>query len=461
MASGSAQSPLQYIKGFGPARAAALRKAGIETVQDLLYYFPRGYIDRRTTLPIKDLRRAVSAGEPVTVIGRIIRQEARRSRRSNRVVFFLALEDDSGVVQCVWFEGVKYYRTMFETGEMLAVSAIPTLDKLGRPQFVHPEFDRLRGKEEEDEPDWNAMVNTGGMIPKYSSGSDLANAGLDSRGFRRVIRSALRSHGSIIGEIVPAGIRKQQRLMDLRAAISAIHFPENPVELAEAQRRLKFDELFFLELMMAMRKRNRRESVKGISFTIESPLARTLVEFLPFDLTTAQKRVIREITGDMKRAEAMNRLLQGDVGSGKTIVALTAMLVAVDNGYQSAFMAPTEILADQHYRTLVSFLQGIPVNIRLLIGGQKKKLRDDVLEDARSGRGNIIVGTHALLEENVEFARLGLVVIDEQHRFGVMQRAVLRQKGLNPDVLVMTATPIPRTLAMTVHGDLDVSIIDQ
>jgi ATP-dependent DNA helicase RecG len=461
MASGSAQSPLQYIKGIGPARAAALRKAGIETVQDLLYYFPRGYIDRRTTLPIKDLRRAVAAGEPVTVIGRIIRQEARRSRRSNRVVFFLALEDDSGVVQCVWFEGVKYYRKMFEMGEMLAVSAIPTLDKLGRPQFVHPEFDRLRGKEEEDEPDWNAMVNTGGMIPKYSSGSDLADAGLDSRGFRRVIRSALRSHGSVIGEILPAGIRKQQRLMDLRTAIRAIHFPENPVELAEAQRRLKFDELFFLELMMAMRKRNRRETIKGISFTIESPLARKLVESLPFGLTTAQKRVIREITGDMKRAEAMNRLLQGDVGSGKTIVALTAMLVAVDNGYQSAFMAPTEILADQHYRTLVSFLQGIPVNIRLLIGGQKKKLRDDVLEDARSGRGNIIVGTHALLEENVEFARLGLVVIDEQHRFGVMQRAVLRQKGLNPDVLVMTATPIPRTLAMTVHGDLDVSIIDQ
>lgn len=461
MASGSSQSSLQFIKGVGPVRNAALRKAGIETVADLLYYFPRGYIDRRTTIPAKDLRRAVSAGQPVTVIGKIVRQEARRSKRSNRVIFFLTLEDATGHVTCVWFEGVNYYRKMFETGEMLAVSAVPTLDKLGRPQFVHPEFDRLRGGEEEDEPDWNTMVNTGGMIPKYSSGSDLAQAGLDSRGFRRIIRSALQSHASVIQEVLPKEVRMHQKLVDLPAAIRSIHFPGNPSELHEAQRRLKFDELFFLELMMALRKRHRKDAMEGIAFRIESPLARRLADSLPFDLTAAQKRVIREITSDMARPEPMNRLLQGDVGSGKTIVALMAMLVAADNGYQAAFMAPTEILADQHYRTLASFLQGIPVNIRLLIGGQRKKLREDVLEDARSGRAQIIVGTHALLEESVEFANLGMVVIDEQHRFGVMQRALLRQKGANPDVLVMTATPIPRTLAMTIHGDLDVSVIDQ
>lgn len=461
MASGSSPTPLQYLKGIGPARAAALRKAGMETVEDLLYYFPRGYIDRRTTIPIKDLRRAVPSGEPVTIIGTIIRQEARRSKRTNRTIFFLTLEDDTGHVTCVWFEGVNYYKKMFENGEKLAVSAVPTLDKLGRPQFVHPEFDRLRGSEEEDEPDWNAMVNTGRMIPKYPSGSDLAGAGLDSRGFRRIIRSALRSHGPMIREILPAGIRSGQKLMDLPSAIRAVHFPEDPAELHESRRRLKFDELFFLELMMALRKRNRKETVKGIAFRIESPLARNLADSLPFELTAAQKRVIREIASDMAKPEAMNRLLQGDVGSGKTIVALMTMLVAADNGYQAAFMAPTEILADQHYRTLASFLQGVPVNIRLLIGGQKKKLREDVLEDVRSGRAQIIVGTHALLEENVAFARLGMVVIDEQHRFGVMQRAVLRKKGINPDVLVMTATPIPRTLAMTLHGDLDVSVIDQ
>jgi len=452
---------LQYVKGIGPKRAAALETAGILSVQDLFYYFPRGYLDRRTIIPIAELRNHVKSGRPVTVIGEVFRQEARRSKRSNRVIFFLTVRDNSGFVQCVWFEGIQWYKDAFEVGEMIALSSVPTLDKMGRAQFVHPEFDRLRGAEEEDEPDWGKMVNTGAMIPKYPSGADLARAGLDSRGFRRIIRSALRSHGNLIGEVLPAGIRTKQQLLDLAPAIRNIHFPEDPAKLGEARRRLKFDELFFLELMLAIRRHHQRDVVKGISFKVESELARKLVNSLAFSLTGAQKRVMREIADDMHRPEPMNRLLQGDVGSGKTIVALMAMLVAVENGYQVAFMAPTEILADQHFRTLASFLEGLPVTIRLLIGGQKKMLREDVLEDIRTGRCNIAVGTHALLEETVEFARLGLVVIDEQHRFGVVQRASLKQKGLNPDVLVMTATPIPRTLAMTVHGDLDVSIIDE
>ncbi|HEX9615754.1 MAG TPA: ATP-dependent DNA helicase RecG, partial [Bacteroidota bacterium] len=251
------------------------------------------------------------------------------------------------------------------------------------------------------------------------------------------------------------------RLVDRAAALQNVHFPSDPVILGEARRRLKFDELFFFEIMLALRKRRSHATGQGISFRIESTLARKLVDSLPFPLTSAQKRVVREIAEDMRRPEPMNRLLQGDVGSGKTIVALMAMLVAVDNGYQAVFMAPTEILAEQHFRTLSSFLEGLPVNARLLIGGQKKKLRTDVLDDIRSGGCNIAVGTHALLEETVGFAKLGLVVIDEQHRFGVVQRAALKQKGVSPDVLVMTATPIPRTLAMTIHGDLDVSVIDE
>ncbi|MEX2115654.1 MAG: ATP-dependent DNA helicase RecG [Bacteroidota bacterium] len=454
-------SDLQYVKSVGPKRAATLQSAGISTIGDLLYYFPRGYIDRRTIIPIAQLRNHMRAGQPVTIIGNVFRQEAKRSRQSRRVIFFLTLRDDTGFVQCVWFEGVQWYKDAFEVGEMIAVSAIPTLDKLGRPQFVHPEFDRLRGAEEEDEPDWGNMVNTGALIPNYPSGADLARAGLDSRGFRRIIRNALKSHAKDVPEILPSSIRSKENLVDLPTALQSVHFPPDPGKLEEARRRLKFDELFFLELMLAIRRHHNRDVVKGISYKVESALARQLVDSLPFPLTGAQKRVMREIADDMRRTEPMNRLLQGDVGSGKTIVALMAMLIAVDNGYQSAFMAPTEILADQHYRTLSSFLQGMPVSIRLLIGGQRKKLREDILEDVRSGHGQIIVGTHALLEKQVEFSQLGLVVIDEQHRFGVVQRASLKEKGANSDVLVMTATPIPRTLAMTIHGDLDVSVIDE
>jgi ATP-dependent DNA helicase RecG len=454
-------TPLQYVKGVGPKRAGALQRAGIQTVQDLLSYYPFDYLDRSQIVSIQDLRKYVDAEKPVTVIGEVYRQELRRSRRSNRLVFFLTIKDATGFLPCVWFEGVQWYKDAFEKGELLALSAYPDFDKLGRLQFAHPEFDRLKGAEEEDEPDWGKLFNTGAIIPKYRSSSDLAKAGLDSRGFRRIIRSALKSHAHQVQEILPDEIRSRAKLVESRAAIEQIHFPSSGEQLAEARRRLKFDELFFLQLLLAYRKRRVGEEVKGITYTIESRLARKLAEALPFQLTRAQRRVINEIAEDMRSSRPMNRLLQGDVGSGKTIVAMLAMLVAVDNGYQVAFMAPTEILAEQHYRTLASYLGDLSVNVRLLIGGQRKRLREDILEDIRNGRANIVVGTHALIEESVEFARLGFVVVDEQHRFGVLQRATIRGKGYNPDVLVMTATPIPRTLALTIYGDLDVSVIDE
>jgi len=453
--------PLQYVKGIGPKRAAALEEIGVHSVADLLHYFPFGYLDRSSIVKIRDLRKHVNAEKPVTVIGEVFRQELRRSRRSNRLVFFLTLKDETGTVTCVFFQGVQWYKDAFEQGELLAVSAYPDFDKLGRIQFTHPEFDRLKGAEEEDEPDWGKLFNTGSIIPKYSSSADLTSVGLDSRGFRRVIRNALKSHLHNVEEIIPEEIRSRAGLLPLRMALEQIHFPSQSENLAAARQRLKFDELFFLQLMLAYRKRRIGQETNGITYTIESGLARTLAERLPFELTKAQRRVINEIAGDMKSSKPMNRLLQGDVGSGKTIVALLAMLVAVDNGYQVAFMAPTEILADQHFRTLAGYLKDLPVKVRLLVGGQKKKLREDILEDIRSGRANLVVGTHALIEENVKFAKLGFVVIDEQHRFGVLQRATLREKGFNPDVLVMTATPIPRTLSLTVYGDLDVSVIDE
>ncbi len=454
-------SPLQYVKGIGPKRARALQDAGIHSVRDLLFYFPFDYLDRSRIVAIKDLRHYIDADKPTTVIGEVIRQEVRRSRRTNRMIFFLTVQDGTGALQCVWFEGVQWYKDAFEVGELLALSAYPDQDKFGRIQFIHPEFDRLKGAEEEDEPDWGKMFNTGSIIPKYRSTAELARLGLDSRGFRRILRNALKSHAQHVQETLPRDILSRNNLPPLQQALQQIHFPSDHSHLAHARKRMKFDELFFLQLMLALRKRQTSEDVTGIVFSKQSPSAKSLADSLPFRLTAAQQRVLREIVDDMHSPKPMNRLLQGDVGSGKTIVALFAMLVAVDNGYQVALMAPTEILAEQHARTLKSFLQNLPVNVRLLIGGQRKKLREDVLEDIRSGRAHIAVGTHALLEETVEFARLGLVVIDEQHRFGVMQRAGLRQKGVRPDVLVMTATPIPRTLALTLYGDLDVSVLNE
>ena len=454
-------SPLQYVKGIGPKRAAALEDLELHSIRDLLHYFPFDYLDRSSIVKIRDLRKYVDAEKPVTVIAEVFRQELRRSRRSNRLVFFLTLQDETGTVTCVFFQGVQWYKDAFEQGELLAVSAYPDFDKLGRIQFTHPEFDRLKGAEEEDEPDWGKLFNTGAIIPKYSSSAELTNVGLDSRGFRRVIRNALKSHLNSIEETLPDEIRSRSGLVPLRMALDQIHFPARTENLAAARKRLKFDELFFLQLMLAYRKRRMGQDKKGVSFTVESDLARSLAGRLPFSLTNAQRRVINEIAADMKSSRPMNRLLQGDVGSGKTIVALLAMLVAIDNGYQVAFMAPTEILAEQHFRTLAGYLNNTSVNVRLLIGGQKKKLREDILEDIRSGRANLVVGTHALIEEKVSFTKLGFVVIDEQHRFGVLQRATIREKGFNPDVLVMTATPIPRTLSLTVYGDLDVSVINE
>lgn len=454
------QPPLQYIKGIGPKRAAACSRIGIHSLKDLLYYFPRGYLDRSQIVRIADLHSYIERAEPVTIFAEVYRQEGRRARRTNRFIFLLTVRDESGFLTCVWFEGFQWLRDAFERGEFLALSAVPTLDKLGRPQFVHPQFDRLKHTEE-DEPDWNKLFNTGGIIPKYHSTADLEKVGLDSRGFRRIIRNAIDQSISTVDEIISPEIQKKNSLYDIQSAIRSIHFPQSFEDLESARRRLKFDELFFLQLMQVLRRRTVQQQTKNVLYNVESTFAKQLLKSLHFTLTNAQNRVLGEIIADFKLPHPMNRLLQGDVGSGKTIVAVLAALIAVDSGLQVAFMAPTEILAEQHYRSLKDFLKDLPVNVRLLLGGQRKKLREDILEDIRSGSADIVLGTHALVEEQVVFAKLGFVVIDEQHRFGVIQRATLRKKGINPDVLVMTATPIPRTLAMTLYGDLDISVIDE
>ncbi len=453
---------LRSVRGIGPARTAALQtEKGVATVEDLLSYFPYGYLDRSHVVRIADLKsyRPRSHADTPTVVAQVYRKEAPRSRRSQKVMFILTVRDDSGFMKCVWFHGYKWLNEAFDVGDVAAFSGEPVRDKRGFIQFVHPVFDRFRG--DEDEPDWGSLFNTGKIIPKYSSTDALERVGLDSRGFRTVIRNALRTHADLIEETLPAAVLAKFGLRDRRSAFSAMHFPESEEDGAAARERLKFEELFYLQLMVALRRRRAAEDRRVQRYVVDGPGVGRFLTDLPFELTTAQTRVIGELRGDLRALHPMNRLLQGDVGSGKTVVALAAAMMAIDSGYQVAFMAPTEILAEQHYRTVRSLLGAQDVTVRLLTGGQRKKLREDVLEDVRSGRAQIVVGTHAVLEEHVAFANLGLVVIDEQHRFGVLQRAALRSKGHNPDVLVMTATPIPRTLAMTVYGDLDASVLDE
>ena len=439
-------TPVQYVKGIGPKRAVILKKAGVETAGDLLNYFPRRYLDRSNLIRIRDLK----AGENVTVVAKVLSAEKRKGR-TNR--FVLLVGDDSGILQCVWFRGLSYIANAFEAGETVAFSGKVTVFR--GPQLVHPEYDKISGEGESN------SLHTGGIIPLYPSGETLFKSGLDSRGFRRILRGLLNEISENVRETLCPEVIQNQRLMALTEAVENVHFPKNWDALKKAQHRLKFEELFYIQFSLALQRKHREVEKKGIVFNRIGEQAEKLVKKLPFELTESQKKVLREIQTDMKSEKPMNRLLQGDVGSGKTIVALIAMLIVTGNEYQAAFMAPTEILAEQHFLTFHQFLEDIGAKVALLKGGQKGSEKQEILNRLSKGEIDIIVGTHALVQEGVEFHKLGFVVIDEQHRFGVMQRAVLRRKGIHPDVLVMTATPIPRTLALTLYGDLDVSILNE
>ncbi len=454
-------TPVQFLKGIGPKKSAVLEKIGIRDVVDLFFYIPRRYLDRSAIVTVSGLRQIAArmeSGQDYTVVGEVRSFRVMGVGRKSR--FVLVLADRTGSMQCIWFGGVQYWKRAFRIGETLAMSGRPAF--YGNVlQFVHPAMDRISSEGGDDDVDWTKTLNTGGIVPLYPSGQDLARVGLDSGGFRRIISSAIRSHVDTIPEMLPSDIVELRRLLPLAEAIRRVHFPARIADADDGLRRMKYQEFFIFQLKLALKRHWMKTDSKGIPFTVKSSLARQLVDSLPFELTKAQIRVIKEISADMETATPMNRLLQGDVGSGKTIVALLAMLIAVDNGYQAVFAAPTEILAEQHFATLSALLKGIPVSLRLLVGAQKAPLRREVLEDVRTGGAQIVVGTHALFEKGVTFARLGFVVIDEQHRFGVLQRAAIRQKGEHPDVLVMTATPIPRTLSLTLYGDLEVSVIDE
>lgn len=438
-----------YLPGVGPHKKELLSKElGVKSWGDLLAYFPYKYVDRSRIYPIHEL---TSDMPFVQIKARILSyDEYEMGPRKKRVVAHAS--DGMGVIDLVWFSGAKYVYENYKVGKEFIIFGKPTVFA-GRIQIVHPDMDRVE----------DLQLSQMGLQPYYNTTELMKKRGMTSRAIEKIVKNMLNILEQPIDETLPPFITTPLHLVSRDQALRGIHNPHNPKELQDARLRLKFEELFFLQLNILRYASDNRRKYKGYIFNKVGAMFNTFYhDHLPFPLTGAQKRVMHEIQGDMRSGQQMNRLLQGDVGSGKTLVALMTMLLAVDNGYQACIMAPTEILAEQHLTTIRDFLGDMPIRVELLTGLVKGKRRREVLEGLVSGDVKILVGTHAIIEDTVQFANLGLAVVDEQHRFGVAQRAKLWGKSDQPPhVLVMTATPIPRTLAMTVYGDLDVSVIDE
>ncbi len=443
------QTPIEYLKGVGPARADLLRKeVGIHRYEDLLHFFPNRYIDRTKYYRISELR---DSSAEIQVIGRIINIKTVEQKRGTRLVATFA--DETGQMELVWFQGHKWIRESLKINVPIVIFGKASSFN-GVFNMPHPEMELLSEHEQN---------LRSAMQPVYPSTEKLGNRGISNRVMNRMVMQLFQETHGIIGETLPAWMREELKLMPKKEALFNIHFPKGNDSLANARFRLKFEELFFIQLQLITRNLVRKHKIKGHPFTVVGERFTDFFEnHLPFELTDAQKRVLREIRNDMGKPAQMNRLLQGDVGSGKTIVALMSMLLAIDNGFQACLMAPTEILANQHYTGLKELAKDMEVNIRILTGSTKTADRNVIHEELENGQLDIIIGTHALLEDKVRFKNLGLAIIDEQHRFGVEQRSKLWHKNtIPPHVLVMTATPIPRTLAMSLYGDLDISVIDE
>ncbi|MEY4141748.1 MAG: hypothetical protein RL110_1120 [Bacteroidota bacterium] len=440
-------TPIAYLKGIGPEKAALLKKElNIETFWDLLNHFPFRYIDRSKISTCRYIPETEGYIQLEGFIDTIQELGAGRAKRLQ-----CRFSDDTGSIQLIWFQGWRWIKPNLIPGKKFRIFGRPKLNGAFW-SMPHPEISPATEGTEV------------GFQPIYSSTEKLSAKGFHSRGLEKLIRSLIQKIDlSQIPDLLPAELRQKHRLFPISDALTLLHVPKTERDFVEAKRRLVFEELFLMQMEMLLRKGLRKRSEQGYLFTKTGKnLANLYHQKLPFDLTEAQKRVVREIHQDMKSGEPMNRLLQGDVGSGKTLVALITMLLAQGNGFQAALLAPTEILANQHFETISSLLKELPVRAALLTGSVKRSARTPLLADLKEGTIDFLIGTHALLEDEVKFSKLGLVVIDEQHRFGVAQRAKMRQKSeLSPHVLVMTATPIPRTLAMTFYGDLDVSIIDE
>jgi len=445
-------TPIQYVKGVGPRLAKLFEKKGIRTVEDALYFLPRCYEDRRTLKKISELK----AGQKETGFGEILLSGVAFYQNKRKRVFEVVVGDGSGVITLKWFHGnERYLRERFKKGRKLIFSGEVRYFNLQK-EIHHPDVEIVEGDIEED------YLNFKRIVPIYSE-----TEGLYQRTLRRLIKTILDGYADELSSPIPQEIVQRQNLIDFPEAFRRVHFPPDGESIerlnlhrSEGHRRIIFDEFFFLELGMALKRRG-LELEAGISFRTEGYLSQRLLNRLSFQLTRAQDRVWKEIQEDLERPHPMNRLIQGDVGSGKTVVALLACLYVIECGYQAAIMAPTEVLVEQHYLNLHRMVEPLEVPIALLTSSIKGSEKEDLYHRIKSGDIQLVIGTHAVIEEAVEFNRLGLAIIDEQHKFGVIQRGLLKKKGENPDVLVMTATPIPRTLAMTIYGDLDVSLIDE
>ena len=439
---------IKYLQGVGPQRATMLNKElNIFSLHDLLYYFPYKYVDRSRLYYIHE----IDGNMPyIQLKGQILSFETIGEGRQRRLIAHFS--DGTGVVDLVWFQGVKYLIGKYKVHEEYIVFGKPTVFN-GRINIAHPDIDQAK----------DLTLSTMGLQPYYNTTEKMKRAGLNSHALEKLMKNAFGLLQGEFSETLSWKIVKENHLMSLDEALRNIHFPQNPEKLRRAQYRLKFEELFYVQLNILRYTKDRQRKYRGLVFGRVGEVFNTFyLQNLPFQLTGAQKRVVKEIRKDMGSGRQMNRLLQGDVGSGKTLVALMSMLIALDNGYQACMMAPTEILAAQHYETIKQLLFGMNVRVELLMGSVKGKKREEILKGLLTGEIQILIGTHAVLEDSVGFSSLGMVVIDEQHRFGVAQRAKLWTKNVNPPhVLVMTATPIPRTLAMTLYGDLDVSVIDE
>ena len=439
---------IKYLQGVGPQRATMLNKElNIFSLRDLLYYFPYKYVDRSRLYYIHE----IDGNMPyIQLKGQILSFETMGEGRQRRLVAHFS--DGTGVIDLVWFQGIKYLMGKYKAHEEYIVFGKPTVFN-GRINVAHPDID----------PAKDLSLSGMGLQPCYNTTEKMKRSGLNSHALGKLVANAFALLQGTMPETLSRKIMDDHHLVSLDEALRNIHFPQNPDKLRKAQYRLKFEKLFYIQLNILRYAKDRQRKFRGLYFERVGEIFNTFYsQNLPFQLTGAQKRVIKEIRKDMGSGRQMNRLLQGDVGSGKTLVALMSMLIALDNGYQACMMAPTEILAAQHYETVKQLLFGMDVRVELLMGSVKGKKRDEILKGLLTGEVQILIGTHAVLENTVNFSSLGMVVIDEQHRFGVAQRAKLWAKNTNPPhVLVMTATPIPRTLAMTLYGDLDVSVIDE
>jgi ATP-dependent DNA helicase RecG len=441
--------PIQYIKGVGPKIAEMLARKGLHTIEDLVYFLPRHYEDRRSIVTIA----AAQLGKKETVVGGVLGSEMKYYGR--RRVFEAVVGDGTATMTATWFKGSSaYIKKSFPVGQRVILTGEIRGYASGK-NMVHPDYELL-------DPEDSDTAHLQRIIPVYSE-----TEGLKQKTIRRIMMNVAGQYASSVSSPIPEVICRGRGLIGMKEALQALHFPPQDGEIglyldgrSDAHRRVIYDEFFFLQLGMALKKKSRLLD-PGISFRRDGTLLQKFFELLPYRLTAAQRRVIAEIEADMAKPVTMNRLLQGDVGSGKTVVSMAAIVTACENGYQAALMAPTEILAQQHYANVGGWADRLGLRTEVLIGGGNAAAKKTALDRIEKGGADIVVGTHALIQEHVSFRKLGLAVIDEQHRFGVIQRVMLRQKGAMPDIVVMTATPIPRTLAMTVYGDLDVSVIDE